>query len=570
MSYVFPFKERGESMASYFSKPNVPSLASETALDIEAKYFSKYGKEKKLYKAYDGIMGEPVFYVLKKMSKRYPNNKKIRRALIDAIKDKKLTKAFYNPDLLFQTLEGFYTPDSRSRVNDPYFKMAVNKLREMIIPDQKLKPSIIHSGMDVRENLTTINTSAGIGNYGKKKKHVLNYMITKGLELKQEIASGKPLSKIKTLPYIAITRSQLGTLAKDNMYIAPLDEDGNYKYKGRLVWCEDAAMVLFESQYARPAINYLAEAWPNIAMGKAPDKLRSHLCLMSESMHYWYSSDYEKYDSTLPAWLLRTAFDLIKEMFDEQYHREIDFICKEFVHAAILMPDKQVYTVNKGVKSGSYFTQIIGSICNALIMFTFLFHKFEKHDKQDGVSLETNMTMPDGNLACSFMGDDGVIALQVSVDTKAMSDYVKCVFGVVINPSKTTKGRKGQPIEYLKRSWTRDGEWRDPADILIHLMHPERRRLYKNYSPWHILFGMWMTYRVAFEEMGFSGRYIVSKMKETPFGVEALENVEREELPGALAALKYTDFDTYQAMVDAAIEFAAAEEDYAELWEESV
>lgn len=573
MSYVFPFEERGLTMAEYFSKPNVSSLTKSTAMALEKSYRSRYGKESKTYKLYDGTMGTELFAILKLMSKRYPKNKKIRRALKEAIKDKQLTKAFYKPSLLFKTLEGFYSSDTRSRESDPYFQRAKERLMEMIIPDRLLNPMEIKRGMDLRQNLTTMNTSAGFNHYGQQKKDVKRYMIESGLELKQKVASGKSFWKIPVPPYLALTRSQLGTLAEDLTYIRPVDENGEIKYKGRLVWCLDAAMVLFESQYARPLINYLGYHWPNIAMGKSPEELRGLLCNMSEQMTNWYSTDYSKYDSTLPAWLIRACFDIIKMCFDEEHHREIDFICTKFIHADILMPDMKIYHVDKGVKSGSYFTQVIGSMCNALILLTFLEHKYDKHTRKTlgrlsvgEKTVDSVLRLPDGRYAFSILGDDNAFAIRDNFDYSAFKGYVNKVFGVKINVDKSEIGKCGQPISYLRRTWTRFGEWRDPADLMINIMHPERARKYENYSPWHIIFGYFITYRRAMEEMGFSASMIVSKMKESPFGIEALDKVRREELPGALASIRHTDYGLYRALVDNA--FALAESEYVDRWKD--
>lgn len=576
MSYVFPFKERGLPMVKYFSKPNAPRLAKAATVALEKQYRSRYEKEAKTYKLYDGKMGDVTFPILKKMSVRFPRNKQIRQAMKDAIRDKQLTKAFYKPSLLFKTLEGFYSPDRRNRDNDPHYQAALQRVREMIVPDKPLKPRLIKKGMNVRKNLTTLNTSAGISNYGKKKKHVINHMITEGLEIKRQIASGKSFFKISVMPYIAITRSQLGTLASNYNYVRPTNEDGTVKYKGRLVWCLDAVMVLIESQFARPLINHLARNWPNIAMGKSPEYLRSMLCDMSEVMLQWSSTDYSKYDSTVPAFLIRDCFDIIKECFDVQYHREIDFICQKFIHADILMPDMNVYSVSKGIKSGSYFTQVVGSMCNAIIMLTFLEHKYNKHDPEvygqpdlkEQRNIDTVFRLPDGRYAFSALGDDNAFAINDQIDYNAFKSYVYKVFGMIVNVDKSSYGKRGEPIEYLRRFWTRMGEWRDPADLMINILHPERARKYDNYSPWHILFGYYVTYRVAMEEMGFSASMIVSEMKKTPFGINALDNVEREELPGALASIRHTDYDLYRAIVDDAI--ALAESDYAARWEDAV
>ena len=574
MSYENPVKGRGLQLTKYLSKPSVPSQASKALDALTGLYFARYGKERKTFKLYDGGLGNELFPFLKRMAKRFPNNKKIIQALKDSIKDKKLTKGFYSPGLLFETLEGFFSKDKEVRVTDPHFVAAKQRLIEQIVPEVPLKPRVIKRGMNVRKNLTVLNTSAGFMNYGKKKKHVVKYMINSGLELKRLIASGVSHYKIWTPPYVALTRSQLGTMGENLEYKAPVDDNGNYKYKGRLVWCQDAAMTLFESQYARPLINYLAKAWPNIAMGKSPEYIRDQMVRISDECLEWFSSDFSKYDSTIPAQLIREAFDIVKMCFDEEYHRELDFICVKFIEAEILMPDMEIYSVKKGVKSGSYFTQVIGSMVNALMLFTFLEHRYGKYqenkygDKKDvyGNTIDNVFKLADGRYMYSILGDDNGFGLKDNLEFAAFAKYLKRTFGVIINVDKSTKGVHGEPIEYLKRGWTPFGETRDCADLMINMMHPERARTYENYGPWHIIFGYYLTYRKSMEEMGFSLTLIVSKMKASPHGIEALYEVSREELPGALANIKYSNFEMYQDMINQAI--VIAESDYVDRWED--
>lgn len=564
--------ERGQSCASYFNAQTTPALARETKVALDEKYLPRYRKAKKPFKLYDGIGGSVMFPHLKAQGTNLAN--RVRKECKKAIKDKKLTKGFYDPAYLFKTLEGFYTEDRKDPINNPAFKRAKERLMKDVVPEVPLVPAEVKWGMNIRQNLTTLNTSAGFKFYGKKKKAVQSYMIRRALEMKEDVKSGKSFYKIPTEPFIAITRSQLPATSTELKYVRPM-KDGKVDYKGRLVWCMDAAMVLFESQYARPCINYMSQNWTNIAMGKKPEEIRSICCEMSEDFLYWYSSDYSKYDSTVPACLIRHAFDIIKACFDERYHREIDFISMKFINGDILMPDGNIYSVKKGIKSGSYFTQIIGSLVNALMLLTFMeqrFTEFEKRKAKQESRMEYDMEASfglhsrPGIYAYMVMGDDNVFALRFKLNYHAFASYVNRMFGMNINVQKSDVGEKGQPINFLKRLWTRDGEFRDEVDLVINFLHPERRRTYKNYSPYHVLFGYFITYRGSMERLGFSLKGLLKGMNESGFGIECFKHMPREELPGSIASLKYSNVEAFNELIDYYVE--EAERDYYEIWQD--
>lgn len=557
---------RGQSCTEFFNAHELV-LARETSVALDEKYRPRYNKKKKTFKLYDGRLGTIVFPHLKGEGTNLTN--RVRKELKKTIKDKKLTKGFYDPKYLFDTLEGFYSEDKFKMNNNPSFLKAKEIVAKQIVPKEHLKPIQVHKGMDLRDALSTLNTSAGFKFYGKKKKFVKSYMVREALRIKEDVKSGKSLMKIEVQPYIAITRSQLPAMSTKLKYVRPVDESGNVKYKGRLVWCEDAAMVLFEAQYARPLIDYCAQNWANIAMGKSPEQIRSVMCEISEDFGYWYSTDFSKYDSSVPAGLIRHAFDIVKLCFEERYHRELDLICTKFIHADILMPDMNIYHVDKGIKSGSYFTQIIGSIVNALMLETFLQHKFNVYDKKtDCLNLRDDidvcLNLSNGKRAYMFMGDDNIFGCRVSINYAAFARFVHNNFGMNINIEKSDKGIKGIPVSFLKRDWTRNGEYRDEVDLLGNMLHPERKRTYKNYSPYHILFGYFMTYRGSMERLGFSLKQILKGMRESEFGIEAFYNMNREELPGSVAALKYSNIDAFEELVESLIE--EAERDYEGIW----
>ena len=474
-----------------------------------------------------------------------PLNRRIMRELKRGINDEKLTKLFYFKDQQFKTLKNFGSNYVSTKAWTKNFRLAKKLVKESM-HIVKLKPMLIEDESAAYNNLSTLDSSAGFLAYGKHKVDIIPEMVDEAIKLKRAVAEAKRLSDIVTNPYIAITRSQVGNLSDMCIYVRPLDDDGEFKWKTRLVWCGSAETTLFESQYARPLINYLRH-WANIAMGKTPAEIREQALMIGE-MPYWWSVDFSKYDSTVQSWLIKEAFDIFKEFFDEEYHKEIDFCCHDFINSKILMPDGKIYVTNKGIPSGSYFTQLVGSVCNALMLITYL----SSLVGADEVALRNQFVADNCKFAFSCLGDDNLFGFTRNLDFESMRSYYKVNFGIAIDDeSKCDLGKRGDRPVYLKREWSINGEYRDEVDLLLNLLHPEYPRTWKGYSPWHILFGYYLTFQGSMDRLGFSREYLVLKM-EAHGGFEALYTMPIRELPGSLGALARTDNSAWRALLEQA------------------
>jgi len=72
--------------------------------------------------------------------------------------------------------------------------------------------------------------------------------------------------------------------------------------------------------------------------------------------------DWKGFDSTVPAWLIRLAFEIIwslciiNEDAAPYYRRVFDFIVDSFINTRLMMPDGTTKQKNRGIPSGSGFT----------------------------------------------------------------------------------------------------------------------------------------------------------------------------------------------------------------------
>lgn len=88
-----------------------------------------------------------------------------------------------------------------------------------------------------------------------------------------------------------------------------------------------------------------------------------------------YCIDFSKFDSSVCSFLVHTAWTILAELmhFPTKLDRLVfDFCYSLFMNTPLVMPDGRLYVVSSGVTSGSYFTQIIDSIVNMIVIYMFM------------------------------------------------------------------------------------------------------------------------------------------------------------------------------------------------------
>ena len=147
-------------------------------------------------------------------------------------------------------------------------------------------------------------------------------------------------------------------------------DDGSFNPKVRLVWGFPLDQTIAEGKYARSAIQTLTRVKTPYVLGLTKSHIAARLSAFQWSPLVG-SFDWSRFDSSIPAPLIRLAFKIVKGWFVRGTVNETEWsgIVDYFVHTPILMPDGRVYTGKTGgIPSGSYFTGIIGSICNLLLV----------------------------------------------------------------------------------------------------------------------------------------------------------------------------------------------------------
>ena len=439
------------------------------------------------------------------------------RNMIESAKNKSVTKQFYCREATLNQLSGYEGDTEKDYSWNENVRVAVRVVRKQI--KCHLEPKMLDAHSDVTEWWSNKSASAGAIGKGSKLENAQG-CFEAALKIKELIRQGN-LDGC-WVPAIGFHRAQISNFVDDDFHM----DLSSLKEKDRLVWGLDGATVTVEAQYAIPVIEQLSNNWFWYAGGKSIQVLRS--ILRSERIDSWTSVDYSKFDQTIPAWLIRLAFGLIKEMFDEQYWPELDWIMNNFIHTKIMFNGGICFEKHRGIPSGSNFTQVIGSMVNAIMLCTYLARKSVGNEKvkQEYVEVQVSEMLT--------MGDDNVVFTRNRIDLDDMSAYLERIFGVKINVEKTCQGSRLQPPEFIKREWRCDGEYQNPSYLLVNTTHPEHDRNYEDYSPWHILYGLYLTYSASFPERVAhkpTERFLVEQMSMSG-GISALTEIPMDALPG--------------------------------------
>lgn len=241
-----------------------------------------------------------------------------------------------------------FTQPIHHDVDEKVFQQAVFNILELFRTHyhEKLFPISIN---DAIGKLPT-DTSAGLPfSPGTKKGQVQR-------ELRQLATfSWKRLSTHRYLPVVpckAGARKQLRPVGTN---------------KPRLVFAYPGYLNVLETQFSAPFLDapppFIAWSLNWLDYGLSVDRVKSRFV----QSNGWANLDFSSFDSTVSAKLIKAAFDILHELLElnsleREMLYELEFY---FIHTPLVMYNIVRYK-HRGIPSGSGFTQLIGSIVNAI------------------------------------------------------------------------------------------------------------------------------------------------------------------------------------------------------------
>jgi hypothetical protein len=204
--------------------------------------------------------------------------------------------------------------------------------------------------------------------------------------------------------------------------------------KVRAVWGYPYTVSAQEACFAIPLIDAYKEAGP-IAYGW--EMIKGGMRKVESSLSvakFKYALDFSSFDKTIPAWLIHEAFTILLQNFDfskyqiegiphsDAIHRVWNYLVDYFINTPIRLSNGERYQKVSGVASGSYFTQIIDSVCNYILI--------EYACRRLGVFPQSLKVLGDDSIFCSdhyrpmeaFSNVYADIGMRVNVEKSVVSE----------------------------------------------------------------------------------------------------------------------------------------------------
>nr|QIS87968.1 MAG: RNA-dependent RNA polymerase [Dubrovin virus] len=311
---------------------------------------------------------------------------------------------------------------------------------------------------DIRDALPKLDTHAGFSSIltgkGKKGQYLDGNMVSTLNKTIERARKEKSFNR----PILIGTRTQASLIRDDEGIL----NRNRFKSKTRLVSMIDIEQILVETKWAKPVQKQMACVdW--YAGGKNDAQIMKHLFHCGNIFTDSVTIDYSHYDQSIPSWLIRESFDVVKACFAKVDEELFSIMVNDFIHKVFIDGKGNLRYASKGVPSGSMFTQIIDSIANRLMILSYLYSKQYK----------------DYEFEMMIMGDDNIIFTNEALDMHELGDFLNRNFGITCHPEKCTQTHGHVAPEFLSRTWTREGVYRDPLVLLSKLVAPERYRSYE-------------------------------------------------------------------------------------------
>lgn len=344
----------------------------------------------------------------------YVDQTMLRLAVLQGFDPSRLQPCYYDPEQLWEQLELFgepvvFQPDQQC------LQKAINAAYALLArPHDAPFLRVLNDGEMV--DALKLETSAGIGLIGGKGRNIAEGLRREGM-VRAHLKAPNPC--------LAYARTSLGG-------------------RTRLVWGYPLEMTMMEARFARVLIDYFLRNESPMAFGLSGYAKGTKIECNIKGHGTVYSLDFSKFDAHVPPKLINAAFDCLGTWFSPEDREQFGWntIRHYFVSTPIVMPDENLYVgKRKGVPSGSFFTQLVDSYVNLVLIFYG--------------ALRQGLVIPGDRVL--VLGDDSIFAVRGNLDlavfAKDMADL-----GMVLHPEKCGvntlhflgytwyKGRATEPI----------------------------------------------------------------------------------------------------------------------------
>nr|WAK75569.1 MAG: RNA-dependent RNA polymerase [Partitiviridae sp.] len=239
--------------------------------------------------------------------------------------------------------------------------------------------------------------------------------------------------------------------------------------KTRLVWVYPSEMLAVEGQYApRMYHDFMADPHTPMLNGKSAQKLYTEWCVGLREGETLYGLDFSSFDTKVPSWLIRVAFDILKQNIDfsvwngenvskrdrQKWRNVWDGMVWYFINTPILMPDGRMFRKYRGVPSGSWWTQMIDSVVN-YILVSYL---------TECQGLEAR--------GLRVLGDDSAFRSSQQFSIEKAAEDAACV-QMVLHPEKCERTDDPTEFKLLGTTYRNNRPHRETSEWFKLLLYPE-------------------------------------------------------------------------------------------------
>jgi hypothetical protein len=248
--------------------------------------------------------------------------------------------------------------------------------------------------------------------------------------------------------------------------------------KEDLLWGYPIDVMIEEGRYFYPYLKWMKEEAEGLPIAYQVEMATGGMEYINQMVQKhkhckFICGDWSKFDKSIPFWLIRLAFDVIRRSFDFSKVRGKDGVvrsCTEketelrfrrmvryFIYTPVRMSTGERFRKTGGVPSGSMFTNIIDSIANMIVMRYCIY--------------QTSGNFPSGEI---YLGDDSVCAVSGIVNLTDIANLAMEKFGMKLNEKKSYVTTKAFNVHFLGY-FNKYGRPHKAQDFLIaSFVYPER------------------------------------------------------------------------------------------------
>lgn len=359
-------------------------------------------------------------------------------------------RSFITPDSVWSGILKF-AGNTPSKTRIPSYQRALQLLRDELDVDTKLKPISIQDASAKVPQSTSPGLPFIATHPGLKKGDVIKKKIHNFVSYWDRVANKLPVTPVPDCA--AFARSHISSSTEN---------------KVRPVWAVPLVMILLENTFASPLLDEIISQKCLRHSAYGMEMMKGGMSWLNNQLHRarkrgaskFLMLDFSAFDATIPAWIIRDVFKIIREKFiltpgeNRCFNKMVDY----FINTPIRNMDGRRFLKDHGIPSGSMFTNIIGSCVNFVMSHTVL--------------PEVTSSPID---FINVFGDDSISALNNSsvINLDDLNLSFSSIFGVTVNVKKSYWTRNLNNVHYLGYYNFSGDPVKNTSELLASMLYPQ-------------------------------------------------------------------------------------------------